>query len=106
MLLGTGVITDAHAATIYKCVSGGHVTYSNISADCASADKTETLVPVPVEKYPLNLGVPKAMGTAAHVYLRGMNLTIPRYTQDTEYYGSPIYIKVPDLSLPEYLGIR
>lgn len=106
LLLGGGVFTEANAATIYKCVVAGRFVYSNIAADCAGAEKSETLAPVPVDKYPLDLGVRKTMGAADRAYLAGMSTVIPRYSIDPrdDLYGDPLPLVEPDLSRPEFSG--
>lgn len=105
LLLGFGVFADAEAAT-FKCIVGGRTVYSNVAADCNAAEKKETLAAVYTEKYPLDLGARKVMGAAAHAYLAGMSLTIPRYETNRrdDLYGEPTPMIVPDLSHAEYNG--
>ena len=103
LLLGMSVFTDA-SADVYKCVTGGRVTYSTLASDCAIADTKTTLARVPVDKYPLDVGVRKGkMGDAAHAYLRGMSTTIPHYSNAEDNADMPELV-VPDLSRPEYSG--
>lgn len=104
-MLGTGVFTEANAAT-FKCKSGERTVYSNIESDCATAENKKIITAYNVDKYPLDLGVRKVMGAAAHAYLAGMSTVIPPYGIDPrdDLYGDPLPLVVPDLSRPEFSG--
>lgn len=105
LLLGLSVFADAYAAT-FKCVIGGHTVYSNVATDCNAVENKKIITAYNVDKYPLDLSAHKEMGAAAHAYLAGMSLTIPRYETNSrdDLYGEPTPMIVPDLSRAEYHG--
>lgn len=102
LLFSVGVFTEANA-TVYKCLLGGRIVYSNVASTCDHAEENLPVTQVAVDKYPLDLGVHHEMGAAAHAFLRGMSTEIPHYSNVPDYSGTPDIV-VPDLSRPEYSG--